>query len=786
MGRGSKPLLIVVLLGTLANAQDVPFPKPGSDPSGRVVDERGKPIVGARVELVEHGDPGRTWQRAIDQVLRQAPLPFAISDRDGEYVLPLTREQRRLGAGGEGSFTLHIEKDGYAEWDEPLPMGISGYLGSHAVLRQLAPDERVRVYVEDPVPGMTLVVRLVTGDAVQNSVMPMRVARVPEDGKLELSIPLLPSPTLQGRGGLLAKLSLEAFVAWPGRTTTTTYLDPDRENTIPRAETQVRSERKVSRSDGKDVVGLEGLYRFQDGVQVWLPILGSVAREDQRMALAALRATGCRVTKLASNAKGTEVQLAAGHHAPGPRAVTAPQSPTDYPLAENPGRLRIRVLDEDRKPLPGVTLRFADRESTRECFDGPPWNTDERGIYEFPALPATELTVMAADEDHLAKSCKTTVVAGLLKEQEIVLETQVTYRLRSTTASGKPAPFVAFRDLELLRRQQAQRVARPLDDFTDSLGRAWVRRKPQETVQILAMFSNTGRAGGLVEDEASIQVPDLPPLCVRFRTGSSIEHAEWQSSRGSSSSSGGMETEKAFGALLRPFQTENDLMILAGKSLVPILIHGSEITEGGTRRGGVVVVDRRATPRKIPLRLPNTHPAVLKDLRIVPRTPLHGGAMLATRMGNMLGTSASGTPELLMTTPASIPAVVLHKGFLRADVVVPEQPARGAQEAELEIKLTPGSSVSFRFDPIPPGTGRHVSVQLRSADGPNMLWYASETLEKQPGESNEVGAVLDLPFALPAGSYALTITAQNQNRNLTFEVDGSKPKIVDVGKKAEK
>ena len=138
--RSSLLAWAVLLLAHAALAQ-AGFPNPGSDPMGKVLDELGRPVAGAEVELrVDLASEG-TWADAVAQILAATPLPNAVSDADGDFVLPLTRLQRTLGAGGEGSFWLVVSKPGHRTWSEHLPRGLRGFLGSRVVLpRKSEPD----------------------------------------------------------------------------------------------------------------------------------------------------------------------------------------------------------------------------------------------------------------------------------------------------------------------------------------------------------------------------------------------------------------------------------------------------------------------------------------------------------------------------------------------------------------------------------------------------------------------------------------------------------------------
>lgn len=158
MRKGLRGGLLPIALHLLALVPSLraqaPFPAPGADPAGKVLDENGKPIAGANVELRVDLEGEGTWANAIAQVLSATPLPEAISDKDGDYVLPLTPFQRSLGALGEGSFWLVVRKPGRRTWTEPLPYGLRGYLGSRVVLPNLPePDPLLGVPWPPVVPA---------------------------------------------------------------------------------------------------------------------------------------------------------------------------------------------------------------------------------------------------------------------------------------------------------------------------------------------------------------------------------------------------------------------------------------------------------------------------------------------------------------------------------------------------------------------------------------------------------------------------------------------------------
>src|SRR5262249_29605732 len=125
-----------MLLCALALLLQDPFPRADADPEGTVVDERGAPIAGASVEILGWVPPHSLFSCATAQTLTRTPLPATRTDKDGHFVLPLSAEQRVLGAwpgGGGAELWLVVHADGHLTWREPLSTGLHGYLGSRVV-----------------------------------------------------------------------------------------------------------------------------------------------------------------------------------------------------------------------------------------------------------------------------------------------------------------------------------------------------------------------------------------------------------------------------------------------------------------------------------------------------------------------------------------------------------------------------------------------------------------------------------------------------------------------------
>ena len=180
-------MLAALLLAVLA--QD-PFPRPGAEPQGQVLDAAGKPIASARVSLQCDLELSAPWRKSIEQVLQRTPLPWVMSNKDGSFVLPLNDTQRLLGSAGEGVFFLLVEKEGFGRWAERLPLGPFGYHGSKVVLHPLQDKDRFWFQVAGGVLGQRVEVRRLWDSDVEPAVLAVLDAL----GRASVVLPLLPNP----------------------------------------------------------------------------------------------------------------------------------------------------------------------------------------------------------------------------------------------------------------------------------------------------------------------------------------------------------------------------------------------------------------------------------------------------------------------------------------------------------------------------------------------------------------------------------------------------------------
>jgi hypothetical protein len=787
MGRRGEPLLTAAcwLLGAAAAAAQTPaFPKAGSDPVGVVVDEQGKKIAGATVRLRFHAAQSAPWQHATLSVLRHTPLPAAVSDRDGEFVLPLARDQRRLGTAGDGVFSLCVDKDGYVPWTEPLPQGIGGYLGSRVVLRRPLECERIRVHVAAPEPGMIVVVQAKHWPQSLRGV----AAPVGRDGMASVIAPLVPSPPILVQNPNWAALSLEVSLAWPGRSTRPQPVLLERLNEVPDVAGRTLDSCKVTRRDGRTPEGVRGLYRCVDGESRWFPVRGAEARSDEHLRLEAVTADGCGVAAAASEVvlePGTGSKVAA----PGP----------NLPVVEKVGSLRVHVVDERNVPIAGVSLRLSDELGTRDVFQGPPLATDEHGLCEIPGVAHGKLrqALLAVDDVHLPKIVDVEVGEGGRDTVEITLADAVERRLATLTASGAAAPFVSLWDVERAQRGLASPDGRPRYECTDSLGRIVLRRRPDEAFAIQSRWNPSVRwtersTGDAAEDVGTLVLESAEPVLILVERGTDVRRMEWGvGGRANSNSIGSFGTASADAFLVRPLGA-NEHVTLGIIDAPPIVVRGTDAGERAVRSGGVVVCDRRKIVRTIPLRIEGADPKELLGLTVSPSSALHGGAMFGRTLGNFVTRGADGTPSLALRDLDGADCVVFHRGFLRTELSIPARAAAAEAEVPLTLKLARGTAVRLRLTPeTKPGpglTGTFILNELAPeadavhAAAGRMIWYGIEPLPgAPPAEGAGPALLVDLPFALAPGRYSIQVNAAGKSAQREFVVrEAREPVIVDL------
>lgn len=257
------------------------------DPRGRVVDETGAPIPGARVHVEIQRHVVHEYGAALRAALRHRPLPPVQSTRDGTFVLPLLPEHRRLGTGFDPPLVLRIEAEGFQTWHEPLPFGLAGFVGTHAVLHRLTDADAYDVRVVDPPPGALLWVRRLGDVTLPDDV---QVLAVPTDGRLQVFAPLLPTPIVRPDWRSTRELGHEVQLLAPGHSSGRLRLDPDARNVEIPAAVHARSALAVCDEQGAPLANAQALYRLPDESLRWFPAMGGHAARDDVLVLVAVAA----------------------------------------------------------------------------------------------------------------------------------------------------------------------------------------------------------------------------------------------------------------------------------------------------------------------------------------------------------------------------------------------------------------------------------------------------------------------------------------------------------------
>ncbi len=281
-------LLLLGLLSPSSPGQSDLFPRT-PDPIGIVVGQDEQPIEDAEVSF-RIADTG-VYSRAIRLLLQRQPLPRFQTNSDGSFILPLSRDQRRIGMVTKdwprsAIIRLVVEKEGYHPWEEVLPHGLGSYLGSKAVLQKISEHDRAQIIVKSPAPSMLVSVTQF-GAWGKNE----RIVSVPADGKLKLELPLFPTPSVVSTPYQRETLiGCQVRLLYPGRTTEARSVDAGM--TILWDEEPAGETTTVSCANGADLRGLRGLYRCPNGAFRWFEIEGDALPEDRRLTLIAVCADG--------------------------------------------------------------------------------------------------------------------------------------------------------------------------------------------------------------------------------------------------------------------------------------------------------------------------------------------------------------------------------------------------------------------------------------------------------------------------------------------------------------
>lgn len=257
------------------------------DPTGRVVDETGAPIPGARVQVEIQGHVVHEYGAAHRAALQHRPLPPVQATRDGSFVLPLLPEHRRLGTGFDPALLLRIEADGFQPWLEPLPFGLAGFVGTHAVLHRLTDADAYDVRVVDPPPGALLWVRRL-GDVTLPA--DEQFLTVPADGRLRVFAPLLPTPIVRPDWRSTRELGHEVQLFAPGSSSGRLRLDPDARSVEIPAAVHSCPALAVRDEGGEPLPLARALYRLPDESLRWFPVPDGRAARDEVLVLVAVAA----------------------------------------------------------------------------------------------------------------------------------------------------------------------------------------------------------------------------------------------------------------------------------------------------------------------------------------------------------------------------------------------------------------------------------------------------------------------------------------------------------------
>jgi hypothetical protein len=806
--RGARALAAAALVASGATAQRQPF-HGHPDPIGTVVDESGNPLAGARVAL--EFAPGPGVDPVHELLFARQPPPVVQSQDDGSFVLPLPAVLRQLGMDPRQSVQLLVEKDGWIAWREPIAAGLHSWLGSRAVLRKPRAEEHVVLRFPGARAGALFLVRGLGRSAAA------RAVEVPAGGRLALLLPLVPNPPAFVERGAedLVELGWEGQLLDPGASSKPLPI-PRGEATWPQQPAGGTGEHALAAGGG----ATRGLYRCADGVLRWFPLRGAAAFEDAACRLVLVHGEG----RVASSAFGDPLPaapqrptrlvvqetpdvplrdalvelhrledwtpdrtlppprrplhggrtdergafelppaagwlyVAAPGHRPAlmlePRAAGAGLT-VALPRAPH-GSLVLELVRDDGRPPDAAIVRLPPHAQAMLANPGPPARADGDGRLRLDGLPAGELAFTVCADGCVVRQAKATITPDGATELRVELPRAAEARLLTVDAQDRPLPFLRV-------PVHAGNETHP--HGSDSLGRLWVRQlPPAETSFAVPAFGGdridlqAGAVQSLVCQDTPAVLLLLPPDVRAFRT-------TWITGDGGSSTRS--QRPPAGSPLLRwNAQPNGELWVGLGAG-PPVRVAGGDVFDA-PRRDPVVVVDRRAIVRRVPLRVTDADGRPVTGYRVAPRSPHHNGGMLSPADGDMALADGAGT-WFVARDRGAWDCVVVHPAFVLDDVTAPE-----GDDAPLTVTLTRGSPVRFQL--TAGGEGATVTLMVHGAEGGRL--YMIQDLPLPAASDGRV--TLQCPIALPNGKWRVDVHGRKERPAARFEVDGATEVVVDV------
>jgi hypothetical protein len=193
---------------------------------------------------------------------------------------------------------------------------------------------------------------------------------------------------------------------------------------------------------------------------------------------------------------------------------------------ETGGRVRVRVLGTDGRPLAGVRVRVRShavipKERPEEPdvyvtdYGGP---TNDKGLIGFRYLPPGTYTLRTEDDRHVAASVDVTVARDAETLRVDLREPRgVELLVQVVDEAGQPVPFAQVGEpLPYVVRGEIGRIAAPvepgtlprrIDPYTDAAGTRTFRRQPPGTIRLHAAYGGTSGEGTVTaQDGASVSL----------------------------------------------------------------------------------------------------------------------------------------------------------------------------------------------------------------------------------------------------------------------------------------
>ncbi len=456
------------------------------------------------------------------------------------------------------------------------------------------------------------------------------------------------------------------------------------------------------------------------------------------------------------------------------------------------GKLQLKVVDDDGRPLAGVHVGLNGRSTDYGALLSGIPRTGADGMVTIERLPSGNHSIRLFG-------------AGLTEVPTMVrMRGTETVNLKSTLSrvkpfailivddDGKPIPFRAVQTYATHFNNTARLLRAGRSNFTvtsDSLGRILYTDLPEGAISRITDLLNhlVRKAMPRVEEGEINKVPvaTLETMLMPIPNASVVRECLMAANRTSNRT---LVVRKGCAVMLVRFPKDQDDATLSIylRGTPPIRLSGEIVAAAREKQGpgGILFLDQRKETRHVKLEFANLGATSAEDVRIelpgmnfVRNQPyLYGNSGLQIRP------AGKGLWTVGLRDQGSYAARVMHPEFLLGNLDIPS--GDGGKAKPLKVEMKRGVPIVFRLKssiPLKPNYQFNLYVHTSTNQ---MVLYQREKLEES--DLRKIGKdrwELRLPFALEPGKYYFSVRVYNTQLNLSrrlFTVPAEGPFVVEV------